>query len=219
MKKQSPLLQARNIVDRGAPRPKRTAARPQKPAPPVLDPRAAAAFSVYVAPGECEDCDKLRSDLYRQIGPVGPLELTLFDQLFAASWNLRRIRILEAKLAQQAGYQDCAELILSSDPHHLKQFQLLEQYQVRNERTFHRCLRELRDLQNHRAATDVSEKVLPPAFPQLANPGKFFRARIQTETAQRPRHAAREKDRSSPHSAHHPGATPVPPDEPIPGAG
>ena len=86
-----------------------------------------------------------------EINPSGQIEQTLFDELVAAAWNLRRI--LESEL----------DLL---DP----QYDRLTRHKTRNERTFHRALKELKALQTN----DTLNRMLPGEIlhktPLLASP-------------------------------------------------
>ena len=62
--------------------------------------------------------------------PTARIQQTLFDELVAAAWNLRRVRILQAEIDLLDPLSD-----------------RLARHHARFERTFHRALKELRALQ------------------------------------------------------------------------
>ena len=91
------------------------------------------AREVVIAPGEQEIFDSLLADLVADVKPQGAIQQTLFNELVAAAWNLRRVRLLEADPRNQ----DSAEL------------DRLARHHTRIERSFHRCLKELKALQTN----------------------------------------------------------------------
>jgi len=76
-----------------------------------------------------------------QIQPTGALELTLFDHLLSAGWNLRRLEALEAQALEDFANQT-------------HQLDRLIRYRGHHERAFHRALRELKALQTAREILD-----------------------------------------------------------------
>src|SRR6185436_9888872 len=111
------------------------------------------AREVVIAPDEREEFEDFLAAHQDELQPQGTLEQDLFNQLVLAAWNLRRISRLEAGLATNGDplTTDDAEPAI----------QRLARYHTRAERTFFRCLRELRTLQTNRALRDA----LPPADP------------------------------------------------------
>ena len=103
---------------------------------------------------EFEEFDLLRSSLEADLQPQGALEHDLFGQLVHASWNLRRVRRLESDLA--CGPQDRL-----ADDSCEKAFNRFARHHARFERSYFRCLRELRVLQTNRALRDQLQLVIP----------------------------------------------------------
>jgi hypothetical protein len=102
------------------------------------------AREVIIAAGEQEEFDDLLANYQAEVKPQGAIQQTLFNQLVAAAWNLRRIGRMESKLCGQASYQD----LLAN--HELQnQLDQLARHQSRLERCFHRCLKELKTLQTN----------------------------------------------------------------------
>ena len=119
--------------------------------------------SVAVAPGEHEEFQQLLADFTAEIKPQGVVQQTLFDELVAAAWNLRRARRMEAELCTEMEYRD----LLASDDLQTK-FDRLGRHKTRLERTFHRCLKELKAQQtNHflqlSLPRPIRENILPLA--------------------------------------------------------
>lgn len=78
---------------------------------------------------------RMSEDYYNEFRPQGPVERTLFDELVAAAWKLRRARLLEAEAC--AGTECYSEA--------------LARHHARVERTFHLCLKELKARRNGRS--------------------------------------------------------------------
>jgi hypothetical protein len=113
--------------------------------------------------------DELHAGLLTEVQPHGPLEMTLFHELLAAAWNLHRLRILEA----QADPLD--------DQNEAK-FNRYQRYHTRLERTLHRSLRELRNLQTNRALTADTEAAATLPAP-MADAVRIQTKRSQFEAA------------------------------------
>ena len=92
------------------------------------------AREVVIAPGEQEIFDNLLAGLEADVKPQGALQQALFNELVASAWNLRRVRLLEADPRHQ---DNPAEL------------DRLARHHTRIERSFHRCLKELKILQTN----------------------------------------------------------------------
>lgn len=95
-----------------------------------------------------------------QLKPLGALEVTVFEQLLAAAWNLLRIETLEAQAFAQGSLAD--ETIG-------RQLDRLCRYRGQHQRTFHRALRELKELQTTREIVERQEDQLKPDFNPLAD--------------------------------------------------
>ena len=64
------------------------------------------AREVIIAPGEHEEFQQLLADFQTEIKPQGAIQQSLFDELVAAAWNLRRARRMEAELCTGFEYRD-----------------------------------------------------------------------------------------------------------------
>ncbi len=95
-----------------------------------------------------------------QLNPQGALEVTLFEQFISAGWNLRRIEILEADTFAGGSL---------ADPNIASQLDRLARYRGQHERSFHRALRELRNLQTAREILERQEAPGKTDFAPLAD--------------------------------------------------
>jgi hypothetical protein len=121
------------------------------------------AREVIIAPGEHEEFQQLLTDFKIEIKPQGAIQQSLFDELVAAAWNLRRARRMEAELCTGIEYRD----LLASDDLQTK-LDRLARHKTRIERTFHRCLKELKALQTNAflqltLPRPIRENILPLA--------------------------------------------------------
>ncbi len=98
---------------------------------------------LVILPNEQDDFLDFQIDLTAQIKPIGTLELTAFDNLLHAAWNMRRIRRLEAQLSE-SGTDPL------SDPNLAAQCDRYARYLARAEKSYYRALKELRTLQSDR---------------------------------------------------------------------
>ncbi len=128
---------------------------------------------LVILPHEQDDFLNFQIEFTGQIKPIGALELTAFDNLLHAAWNMRRIRRLEAQLAESGTAQRalpalaneseppesssraaapfCASIIDPlSDPTLAAQCDRYARYFGRAEKSYYRALRELRTLQADR---------------------------------------------------------------------
>ena len=111
------------------------------------------AKQLTIKPEELAEFDDMLAGYQFEINPRGAIQQTLFDELVAAAWNLRRVRILESQL----------DLL---DP----QFDRLARHQARFERTFHRALKELKALQTSAAVRYLLPREIRHKTPMLASP-------------------------------------------------
>jgi hypothetical protein len=102
------------------------------------------AREVIISPGEQPEFDDLLAQYQADVKPQGAIQQTLFNQLVAAAWNLRRIGRMEAELCAESSYQD---LLANHDLQN--QLDRLARHHTRIERCFHRCLNELKTLQTN----------------------------------------------------------------------
>jgi hypothetical protein len=119
---------------------------------------------LVIGPEDREEFNNMLADYQSDVAPQGAIQVTLFDELVAAAWNLRRIRRMETELcARAASYHD----LLADDQIQTK-LDRLARHKSRIERTFHRSLKELKTLQTtqaigHLMPQDILEKVPPLA--------------------------------------------------------
>jgi hypothetical protein len=122
-----------------------------------------ASFAI-VAPEEQSLYDAFAADYRAQLRPEGILEEDLFRRLLLAAWNLRRIERLQQKLYTETGIDP----LESDDPGVIAKLDRYARHQVLQERTYHRVLKELRLLQDNRAAAAQLARTLPANTPPLA---------------------------------------------------
>jgi hypothetical protein len=131
---------------------------------------------VVIPPGKEEAFRTLQNSLSVELQPEGAVQELVFRQLVHAAWNLERIRLMEAAT-------DIA------DP----KFGLLLRYQAQAERSFHRALKQLRELHTLRHQQELHEIFVPPGeglgLPALADPRLVQRRQFtgQPLTTARPR--------------------------------
>jgi hypothetical protein len=122
------------------------------------------AREVIIAAGEQEEFNDLLANFQADVKPQGAIQQTLFNQLVAAAWNLRRIGRMESQLCGQASYQD---LLANHDLQ--KQLDQLARHQTRLERCFHRCLKELKTLQTNAVIQSSLSAPLRKNVPPLSS--------------------------------------------------
>src|SRR5271157_5978747 len=111
------------------------------------------AQQLLVKPEEREEFEDLLAYYRREINPQGPIQFTLFDELVAAAWNLRRVRLLQSQIDML-------------DP----QYDRLARHHTRIERTFHRSLKELKALQTESTLRTLLPRPVRHRTPFLAAP-------------------------------------------------
>jgi hypothetical protein len=116
---------------------------------------------LVIAPEEQPEFDALQADHFRELKPDNVIEQTLFEQVVAASWNLRRIRRIEAAL--QDGLDPLAAI---KDETLQKQLDRLARHQTRLERSYHRAVKELKALQTERH----NRSIMTPAYSTYISP-------------------------------------------------
>jgi hypothetical protein len=123
------------------------------------------ALRLLIGPEDREEFDQLLAGCQADIAPQGALQQTLFDELVAAAWNLRRIRVMEAELYSRAA--TCSDLL--DDDVLLTKLDRLARHKSRIERTFHRSLKELKSLQTNAAIRPMIAPQDDKAPPPLAS--------------------------------------------------
>jgi len=129
------------------------------------------AKQLAISPEEQEEFDELLAGYQAEITPRGQIQQTLFDELVASAWNLRRIRILESALD-----------MLDPD------YERLARHKTRIERTFHRALKELKLLQTDKALHAMLPRFIKPITPVLACPMKIAKRSHQRDKELLERH-------------------------------
>ena len=105
------------------------------------------ARDLIIRDDERDEFEHLLADYTEELRPQGALEQSLFDQLLAAAWNLRRLRRLESDLDTSKA-DPLLDGILD------RTLNRLTRYHARAERSYYRALHELRTLQTNRALRD-----------------------------------------------------------------
>jgi hypothetical protein len=118
------------------------------------------ARDVIVAPDEREEFEQLLHDYQTDVKPQDAIQRSLFDDLVAAAWNLRRIRRMEVRA--------CSDATLSADQLE-KDLDRLIRYKAHTERTFHRSLKELKALQTTSFMAATLPEIVRAHVPPLAN--------------------------------------------------
>ena len=119
------------------------------------------ASDLVIGPEDREEFDQLLQQFRNDVAPQGALQLTLFHQLVAAAWNLRRIRRMETEICSRAStYTE----LLDDDELQTK-LDRLARHSSRIERTFHRCLKELKALQTDAALALLTARAIPKTTP------------------------------------------------------
>jgi hypothetical protein len=108
--------------------------------------------SVIVLPGEEQEFEVFRNDLFEDLNPHGAFEGALYDEILIHAWNLRRCHILSGQLVDDAG-GDPRALISDENDARLRR---LDIYVRRTERAFYRAINELRRVQTERAYREES---------------------------------------------------------------
>ena len=125
------------------------------------------AKELVIAPEQREEFEEFLADFQTEVRPQGPIQQTLFDELVAAAWNLRRIRGMETELYASAGTASYTELLANDDLQ--TKLDRLARHKTRIERTFHRSLRELKELQTNAALAVTLPRRITDTIPPLAS--------------------------------------------------
>ena len=135
------------------------------------------AADLIIGPEDREEFDIMLAGFHSDVAPQGALQQTLFDELVAAAWNLRRIRRMQTELcAGAATYLD----LLNDDALQTK-LDRLARHQSRIERTFHRSLKELKSLQTNQAIGRLIPQEIRENMPPLASKNEIAK-RTQAES-------------------------------------
>jgi len=107
------------------------------------------ARELVIRPDERQIYEDLIAAHRADLKPEGALQETVFAQLIAAAWNLRRVRILQCELFD-------GSLDPLADPGLDARCDRLARYEQRFERTLYRAIAELRRLQTALAAVELT---------------------------------------------------------------
>lgn len=134
---------------------------------------------LLIGPEEQPEFDRMIAGYYTELDPAGDVEQTLFDEVVGAAWQLRRVRRMETAL--YAGPASYTELL--DDDTLQKKIERLHRHHTRIERTFHRCLKELKaaiaarrreeemaEIKRQFAPMRISERTQSTAFPDDTHP-------------------------------------------------
>ena len=115
------------------------------------------ARDVIVEPHEREEFEQFLNRYQTDVAPQDAVQLSVFDDLVAAAWDLRRIRRMQVRA--------CSDTTRTAEQLE-KELDRLVRYKTCIERTFHRSLKELKALQTNAViqATlpeNVRKNVLP----------------------------------------------------------
>jgi hypothetical protein len=119
------------------------------------------ARELLISDDELEQFQELLAGLIQDVAPDGALQTTIFNQLLHAAWNLRRARIMEADLGRSGDPLTDDELARKLDR--------LARHQARLDRTFHRCLREIKLLQTNAVFKKTYEETAGEPLPSMAD--------------------------------------------------
>jgi len=128
---------------------------------------------------ERNEFQDLQDSLEAEFQPQGALEHDLFDQLLHASWGLRRVRRLEAKLSPDFGDPLLDDLAAPTVAR-------LARHHARFERSYYRALRELRTLQAERALRAQLQPQQDVTLPTLASISEMSKQTRTTSNFQIP---------------------------------
>jgi DNA gyrase/topoisomerase IV subunit A len=120
------------------------------------------AAELVIAAEDRQEFDDLHAGLQTDIQPRGALQETLFDELVASAWHLRRLRRMEAELTASAE----SYTAILDNPDLIAKLDRLARHKTRIERSFHRSLHELKAMQTDAALTPT----LPANFMDIAPP-------------------------------------------------
>jgi len=101
---------------------------------------------ILIGPEEQADYDEMAQGYLCELDPEGPVEQTVFSEIVGAAWQLGRVQRMETEAC--AGKSSYAEIL--DDEVLQKKLDRLARHHTRIERTFHRCLKQLKAMQKER---------------------------------------------------------------------
>lgn len=99
-----------------------------------------------IGPEEQSDFDRMATNYVLELMPNSAVEHTLYTEIVGAAWRLARVNRMETEAC--AGQGTYTEIL--DDEVLQKKLDRLARHHTRLERTFHRCLKELKTLQAQR---------------------------------------------------------------------
>ena len=121
-----------------------------------------------------------RENLYSEVAPISPIEHDLFEQLFAASWNLARYRRMENEI-----FQNEPNPLLN--PVTAKALDTLQRLKAVAERSYRLTLKEIRTIQTNYALRALLPDPIRAAVPALADTQKVLRSIPKTPAPEIPK--------------------------------
>ncbi len=104
------------------------------------------AKDLLIGPEDQLDFVRMATNYMLELRPNGEVEQTLIDEIIAAAWQLRRVRAMQTEACAGKG----TYIQILDDDALQNKLDRLARHQTRIERTFHRCKKELRNLQIQR---------------------------------------------------------------------
>jgi hypothetical protein len=135
------------------------------------------ADEVVVRPDEQQLWSDFLAEYEADLQPTGIVEMTVFNQIVHAAWNLRRTRILEAEL-----FDGTADPLANEDLD--RKLDRLSRYAKRFENSFHRGIRELRTLQTNRSQRASIVPAVRETIPPRADTARAVLAAKRTHPSQ-----------------------------------
>ena len=120
-----------------------------------------------IGPEEQSDFDRMATNYVLELMPESPVEHTLFTEIVGSAWQLARVNRMQTEAC--AGKTTLTEIL--DDEVLQKKLDRLARHHTRIERTFHRCLKELKTLQAQRKKEEASaySAVVPESIPLSIN--------------------------------------------------
>ena len=130
------------------------------------------ARDVIVEPHEREEFEQFLNRYQTDVAPQDAVQLSVFDDLVAAAWDLRRIRRMQVRA--------CSDTTRTAEQLE-KELDRLVRYKTCIERTFHRSLKELKALQTNSFIAATLPEIVRPHVPPLANATQITKRTQQFE--------------------------------------
>ena len=130
------------------------------------------ARDVIVEPHEREEFEQFLNRYQTDVAPQDAVQLSVFDDLVAAAWDLRRIRRMQVRA--------CSDTTRTAEQLE-KDLDRLYRYKTCIERTFHRSLKELKALQTNSFIAATLPEIVRPHVPPLANATQIAKRTQQFE--------------------------------------